>query len=65
MIVAVSDREAVQDVRAVIHLTNERSMRMSPSEVDTPNVTGDNTPQAIEVQGAMSHASNAGLPDRT
>ncbi len=64
MIVAV-DWEAVQGVRAVIHLTNERSMRMSPSEVDTPNDVGDNTPQAIRVQGAVSHADDAGLPDRT
>ena len=52
-------------MQAVIHLTNQRSTRMSPSEVDTPNAPVTTPPpQAIRVQGAMSHADNAGLPDR-
>ena len=50
--------------RAVIHLTNQRSGRMSPSEVHAPSSAGGNTPQAVERQGALSHAGTAGLPAR-
>ena len=50
--------------RAVIHLTNQRSARMSLSEVHAPSSAGGNTPQAVKRQGALSHAGTAGLPAR-
>ena len=47
---------------AVIHTYESAISRMSPSEVHAPSSAGGNTPQAVERQGALSHAGAAGLP---
>ncbi len=47
----ISCGKAARGALAVIHLTNQRSSRMSPSEVRAPAGAGGNTPQAIGAAG--------------
>ena len=54
--------KAVHGALAVIHLTNQRSSRMSPSEVHAPTVPAATPPRPYQLQGAMSHTGTAGLP---
>ena len=56
-------REGRRGALAVIHLTNQRSSRMSPSEVRAPAVPVATPPRPYQLQGAKSHAGTAGLPE--